>query len=257
MEACRTRPLIGRANWLSLGHEVRLKPPAYVKPYVKRGKTDAADAEAICEAVSRPTMRFVPVKSVEQPGGAVATPDARSAGPPADPAGEHDQGACWLQFPGSISPRGSPRPSLRPPGGRRRAHEVPPRLLPKVIGALAEQALEGQDRIRQLERDLMAWYRSNELARRIATVPGVGLLGATALAATITDPTQLGRPTVAHVDQANASAKHSSGGKAALGGSPRWATSTCGLLIIGMTSLVQRNLHRPGHGRPGSPRCWP
>lgn len=49
-----------------LGHEVRLMPPAYVKPYVERGKTDAGDAEAICEAVSRPTMRFVPIKSVEQ-----------------------------------------------------------------------------------------------------------------------------------------------------------------------------------------------
>ena len=51
---------------IKLGHEVRLMPPAYVKPYVKRGKTDAADAEAVCEAVRRPTMRFVPVKSPEQ-----------------------------------------------------------------------------------------------------------------------------------------------------------------------------------------------
>lgn len=51
-----------------LGHEVKLMPPAYVKPYVKRGKTDAADAEAICEAVTRPTMRFVPVKSAERQG---------------------------------------------------------------------------------------------------------------------------------------------------------------------------------------------
>ena len=59
-----------------------------------------------------------------------------------------------------------------------------------MICALAEQALEGQHRIRQLERDLLAWYRSNDLARRIASVPGVGLLGATALAATVTDPTQ-------------------------------------------------------------------
>ena len=65
MEACGTshhwaRELVG------LGHQVRLMPPAYVKPYVKRGKTDAGDAEAICKAVTRPTMRFVPIKSVEQ-----------------------------------------------------------------------------------------------------------------------------------------------------------------------------------------------
>jgi transposase len=65
-----------------------------------------------------------------------------------------------------------------------------PDLAAKVISALAEQAIEAQDRIRQLERDLLAWYRSSDLAQRIATVPGVGLLGASALAATVTDPTQ-------------------------------------------------------------------
>ena len=65
MEACGTSHHWAR-ELLRLGHEVRLMPPAYVKPYVKRGKTDAADAEAICEAVTRPTMRFVPVKSREQ-----------------------------------------------------------------------------------------------------------------------------------------------------------------------------------------------
>ena len=65
MEACGTSHHWAR-ELTRLGHEVRLMPPAYVKPYVKRGKTDASDAEAICEAVQRPTMRFVPIKSVEQ-----------------------------------------------------------------------------------------------------------------------------------------------------------------------------------------------
>ena len=62
MEACGTSHYWER-ELIKLGHEVRLMPPAYVKPYVKRSKTDAADAEAVCEAVTRPTMRFVPVKS--------------------------------------------------------------------------------------------------------------------------------------------------------------------------------------------------
>ncbi len=65
MEACGTSHHWAR-ELVRLGHEVRLMPPAYVKPYVKRGKSDAGDAEAICEAVTRPTMRFVPIKSVEQ-----------------------------------------------------------------------------------------------------------------------------------------------------------------------------------------------
>jgi transposase len=65
MEACATAHHRGR-ELRRLGHEVRLMPPAYVRPYVKRGRTDAADAEAICEAVARPTMRFVPVKAAEQ-----------------------------------------------------------------------------------------------------------------------------------------------------------------------------------------------
>ena len=65
MEACASAHHWAR-ELMAIGHEVRLMPPAYVKPYVKRGKTDAADAEAICEAVTRPTMRFVAVKSVEQ-----------------------------------------------------------------------------------------------------------------------------------------------------------------------------------------------
>ena len=65
MEACGTSHFWAR-ELIKLGHQVRLMPPAYVKPYVKRGKTDAADAEAVCEAVTRPTMRFVPVKSAEQ-----------------------------------------------------------------------------------------------------------------------------------------------------------------------------------------------
>ena len=65
MEACGTSHYWAR-ELVKLGHDVRLMPPAYVKPYVKRGKTDAADAEAVCEAVTRPTMRFVPVKSPEQ-----------------------------------------------------------------------------------------------------------------------------------------------------------------------------------------------
>lgn len=116
---------------------------------------------------------------------------------------------------------------------------------------MAEQALEGQSRIRQLERDLLAWYRTNELARRIATVPGVGLLGATALAATVTDPTQFrsGRQFAAWLGLTPL--QNSSGGKERLGRISKMGDKYLRrLLIVGMTSLVARNLHRPETADP-------
>ena len=130
------------------------------------------------------------------------------------------------------------------------AHEVPA-LATKVIRALAEQAIEVQDRIRQLERDLLAWYRANELARRIATVPGVGLLGATALAATVTDPTQFrsGRQFAAWLGLTPLN--NSSGGKERLGCISKMGDQYLRrLLVTGMTSLVRRNKHHPSAADP-------
>jgi transposase len=123
------------------------------------------------------------------------------------------------------------------------AHEVPA-LAATVIRALAEQAIAVQDRLRQLERDLLAWYRANELARRIATVPGVGLLGATALAATVTDPTlfRSGRQFAAWLGLTPLN--NSSGGKERLGHISKMGDQYLRrLLVTGMTSLVRRNKH--------------
>jgi transposase len=82
MEACATAHHWAR-EIAALGHRVRLVPPAYVKPYVKRGKTDAADAEAIAEAVTRPTMRFVAVRTADQQSAPDAAQGERSTGAPA------------------------------------------------------------------------------------------------------------------------------------------------------------------------------
>ena len=91
MEACATAHFWAR-ELRSLGHEVRLMPPQYVKAYVKRGKNDAADAAAICEAVTRPSMRFVPVKTEEQQSALMHAPGARAAGPAANPADQRVRG---------------------------------------------------------------------------------------------------------------------------------------------------------------------
>lgn len=151
IEACGTshhwaRELVG------LGHEVRLMPPAYVKPYVKRGKTDAGDAEAICEAVRRPTMRFVPIKSVEQQA-ALSLHRTRDLLVRQRTQLVNMIRGLLAEF-GIDIPKGITHALAfvrRVAAGE--AHEVP-LLAAKVIGALAEQALEGQARIRQLERDL-------------------------------------------------------------------------------------------------------
>jgi transposase len=216
---------------------------------VKRGKTDAGDAEAICEAVTRPTMRFVPIKSVEQQA-ALALHRTRDLLVRQRTQLVNMIRGLLAEF-GSDIPKGITHALAfvrRAVAGQ--AHEVPD-LAAKVIGALAEQAIEVQRRIRQLERDLLVWYRSNEVARRIATVPGVGLLGATAMAATVTDPTQFrsGRQFAAWLGLTPLN--NSSGGKERLGRISKMGDQYLRrLLVTGMTSLVRRNRHHPNSADP-------
>jgi transposase len=156
IEACGTSHYWAR----ELVHLLRLMPPAYVKPYVKRGKTDAGDAEAICEAVTRPTMRFMPIKSVEQQA-ALSLHRTRNLLVKQRTHLVNMIRALLAEF-GVDIPKGITHAlalARRVVAGE--AHEVP-MLAIKVIAALAEQALEGQHRIRQLERDLLAWYRSRD-----------------------------------------------------------------------------------------------
>jgi transposase len=216
---------------------------------VKRGKTDAGDAEAICEAVTRPTMRFVPIKSVEQQA-ALALHRTRDLLVRQRTQLVNMIRGLLAEF-GIDIPKGITNALAfvrRAVAGK--ANEVPD-LATKVIGALAEQAIEVQGRIRQLERDLLASYRSNELARRIATVPGVGLLGATAIAATVTNPTQFrsGRQFAAWLGLTPLN--NSSGGKERLGRISKMGDQYLRrLLVTGMTSLVRRNKHHPDSADP-------
>ena len=248
MEACGTSHYWAR-ELTGLGHEVRLMPPAYVKPYVKRGKTDASDAEAICEAVRRPTMRFVPIKSVDQQA-ALALHRTRDLLVRQRTQLVNMIRAVLAEF-GIELPKGITYALAfvrRVVAGE--AQDIPP-LAGRVIAALAEQALEGQSRIHQLERELLAWHRSSELSQRIATVPGVGLLGATALAATVTDPAQFhsGRQFAAWLGLTPL--QNCSGGKERLGRISKMGDQYLRrLLINGMTSLVARNARRPDMADP-------
>ena len=187
MEACGTSHYWAR-ELIKLGHDVRLMPPAYVKPYVKRGKTDAADAEAVCEAVTRPTMRFVPVKSPEQQA-ALSMHRTRDLLVKQRMQLINMIRGLLAEF-GVDIPKGLERALLM---ARQivdgKAPEVPIEAA-KIATTLTQQALDIHVRLREIDRDLAACLRGNDVARRLMTIPGIGPVGATALAASVTDPHQ-------------------------------------------------------------------
>jgi transposase len=184
MEACATSHHWAR-ELIKLGYKVKLMPPAYVKAYVKRGKTDAADAEAI----TRPSVRFVPVKSAEQQSVLML----------------HRMRALLIrqrtmlvnalrghlaEF-GIIVAQGINRVrELIKLMTDESADAVLPPLARRALAPLLDQLLDLQPRIRALEAELLAWHRQSQESRRLETIPGVGFITATALAATVTDPSQ-------------------------------------------------------------------
>jgi len=187
IEACGTSHFWSR-ELQALGHEVKLMSPIYVKPYVKRGKTDAADAEAIAEAVRRPTMRFVAIKSAEQQSVLMLhrTRDLL--------VGQRTQLVNMIRSQlaefGIVLAKGIHH-ALRLVDQLVEG-VVPdiPSLACKIVIALAEQIRELQARIAMIEGEIKTWFRGNDLAKRLATIPGIGVITASALAASVTDPHQ-------------------------------------------------------------------
>ena len=248
MEACGTSHYWAR-ELIKLGHEVRLMPPAYVKPYVKRGKTDAADAEAVCEAVMRPTMRFVPVKSPEQQA-ALSMHRTRDLLVKQRTQLVNMIRGLLAEF-GIDIPKGLERALLK---ARQivdgEAPDVPIEAA-KVVVTLSQQALGIHVRLHAIDRDLLVWQRGNDVARRLMTIPGIGPIGATALAASVTDPHQFrsGRQFAAWLGLTPL--QKSSGGKERLGRITKMGDKYLRkLLIVGMTSLVRRAKQNPGQIDP-------
>jgi len=243
MEACGTSHYWAR-ELARLGHEVRLMPPAYVKPYVKRGKTDAADAEAICEAATRPSMRFVPVKSAEQQA-ALALHRTRDLLVKQRTQLVNMVRGLLAEF-GIEMARGLHHAlalAARLSAGD--APEVPP-LAQRVVKSLADQIGALQVQLAALEKELLAWHRSSELSQRLATIPGVGVISATALAASVSEPERFrsGRQFAASLGLTPL--QNCSGGKERMGRISRMGDRYLRrLLVIGMTSLVRRAKTRP------------
>jgi transposase len=249
IEACGTSHHWAR-ELIRLGHEVRLMPPAYVKPYVKRGKTDAADAEAICEAVTRPTMRFVAVKSCEQQA-ALSMHRARNLLVKQRTQLVNMMRGLLAEF-GIDIPQGLERALLmaRQVVDGTTTPDVPVEAV-RIVCMLSQQALDTHTQLREIDRALVALQRTNDVARRLATIPGIGPVGATALAAAVTDPGQFrsGRQFAAWLGLTPL--QNSSGGKEKLGRISKMGDKYLRkLLVIGATSLVRRARHKPKNVDP-------
>jgi transposase len=185
LEACATAHYWAR-ELTKLGHEVRLMPARDVKAYVKRNKNDAADAEAICEAVRRPTMRFVRVKSAEQQA-QLMQHRARDVLMRQRTQLINAMRAHMAEL-GITAPQGREGiKQLLASIGNDEDTRLPVDARASLI-VLAAQLGAMQTMIGSLEKRIVARHRANPDSKRLQTIPGVGIIGATAIAASVTDP---------------------------------------------------------------------
>jgi transposase len=238
MEACATAHFWAR-ELSKFGHEVRLMPPSYVKAYLRRQKNDAADAEAICEAVTRPTMRFVAVKSAERQSVLVLHRTRELLVRQRTMLINAIRGHC-AEF-GVIAPQGARRTGELIEQVREADEAALPELARSTLSLLTDQLAALATQIRALERSLLAWYRQDKASQRLATIPGVGIITATALSAAVTDPSAFrsGREFAAFLGLVPR--QNSSGGKERLGRISKMGDGYLRkLLVVGATSVIRR-----------------
>ena len=242
MEACGSAHFWAR-EIAKLGHEVRLLPPAYVKPYVKRGKSDRIDAEAICEAASRPTMRFVPVKTIEQQS-LTTLHRSRELLIKTRTMLVNALRAHLAEF-GFVAAKGI----CKLPDLIKIVSEAPAEALPKMaraplLGFIDAIALINQ-KLHDIEKHLRAWHNANAQSKRLETAPGVGLISATALCALVPDPKLFknGRHFAAWIGLTPR--LDGTGGKTRLGRISKAGDRTLRrLFVLGATSLLSRSTDR-------------
>ncbi len=227
----------------SFGHTVKLIPPQLVKPYVKRGKNDAADAEALCEAMSRPTMRFVPVKSPEQQAALMLV-------------GVRDQmirhrtqlanaiRGYAAEF-GLTAAKGMAH--LVPLLERIQTDESLPALARELFAIQAKEYEQLQSQIDEIDAQLMAQHRADDRSRRLAKIPGIGPIGAMLLTMKTPAPElfRSGRQFAAWIGLTPRD--HSTAGKVRLGVITRAGDEGLrSVLVVGATAVIQ---HARRHGK--------
>ncbi|MFT5933991.1 MAG: transposase [Hydrogenophaga sp.] len=223
----------------SMGHTVRLMAPQFVKPYVKTNKNDAADAEAICEAVGRPNMRFVPIKNVEQQA-VLALHRVRQGFVKARTAQANQIRGLLAEF-GLVVPQGIGHIASRVPELIEDAANELPGAFRVLVQRLLDHLKELGRQVEELETQIQTWHRSREFSSKLAQVPGIGPITASALVASIGEAKNFddGRQLAAWLGLVPR--QHSSGGKSnLLGMSKRGDSYLRTLLIHGARSVIYR-----------------
>src|SRR5476649_2605531 len=222
----------------ALGHTVRLMPPAYVKPYVKRQKNDAADAEAICEAVTRANMRFVPTKTPEQQS-CLMLHRTRHLFIRQQTSVINVIRAHLAEF-GIVAPVGRKGVEELLDVVANPSDKRVPDVARTCLAALGAQLRRLKQQILEFDRMIMAWHRSSEASKRLDAIPGVGPMLATALVASIADPKvfRSGRNFSAWIGLVPK--QYSSGGKDRLGSiSKRGDRYLRSLFMVGALAVIR------------------
>ncbi len=241
MEACGSSNYWAR-KLSALGHTVKLIAPQFVKPYVKTNKHDAADAEAICEAVGRPTMRFVPVKNAEQQA-AIALHRARQGFVKARTAQANQIRGLLAEY-GIVIPQGIDHISKCLPEILEDGENELPGLFRQLLQRLGEHLKELDRQVDDLDVQIQQWHRENAASRKLAAIPGIGPLTASALVASIGDAKSFenGRQLAAWLGLVPR--QHSSGGKQNLLGISKRGDGYLRMLLIHGARAVIRVAER-------------
>lgn len=253
MEACSSAHHWAR-KLRELGHDVKLIPPQYVLPYVKRQKTDANDAAAIAEAARRPDMRFVAIKTIEQQV-VLAQHRVREGLMKERTALSNRIRGLLAEF-GVVMPRGAK--ALREGLARALAPvegEAPEGLKP-LLAQLQDQLRSIEEGVARVEREIQHWHRSNQQSRRLAEVPGIGYLTASATVATVNEGRQYRSARQFGAALGITPRQHSSGGRVVLGGISRQGDGYLRRLYIhGARAVVQAHTLRV-QAQPQEARGW-
>jgi len=245
MEACAGAHFWAR-KLAGFGHTVKLMAPQFVKPYVKRNKNDARDAEAICEAVTRPSMRFVAVKTVDQQA-VLAIHQGREGLVKQRTALANQIRGLLGEF-GIVLPKGRRILEGRLPGILADGDNGLPGMMRPMLTVLVAQLEQLSRHIAALEAQLLGWHRHNEASRRLERIPGVGMLTATAAVAKIGNAAVYANARQFAASLGMVPRQASSGGKERLLGISKQGDGALRrLLVHGARSVVRRE---------ADPRSW-